>query len=97
MTPPGTDVTQAQLQDRNIRASFVLGKDHSLSVALANVSQCAAQKSGGKMRIQPFYSGSLGCDLAAIQQLRSGTLEMVVTNPAYMSNFVPGAAVFDIT
>lgn len=91
-----TGAAHAQYQDRNIRASIVLGKGHSLSQALAQVSQCAAEKSAGKMKIQPFYDGALGGDLAAIQQLRSGTLEMMVTSPSYMSGMVPSAAVFDL-
>lgn len=88
--------TQAQFQDRTIRASIVLSKDHSLGKAMADVSRCVAEKSGGRMKIQNFFDAALGGDLPAIQQLRSGTLEMVVTSPSYFTAMVPGAALWDL-
>ena len=69
----------AQFQDRAIRATLSAQKDHPLGVALTKVQQCVAQKSGGKMKIQTFFDGSLDSDVPTIQQLRSGTLDMVVT------------------
>ena len=86
----------AQAQERLIRASLVLSKEHSLGLALTQTAQCVAQKSGGKMKIQPFFDGSLGGDAAAIQQLRSGTLEMLVTAPSNLVGLLPAAAVFDL-
>lgn len=89
-------VAHAQFQERNIRASLVLSKDHSLGVGLTKFAQCAAEKSGGKMKIQTFFDGALGNDAPAIAQLRSGTLEMVVTATSAMSQMIPSAAVFDL-
>jgi tripartite ATP-independent transporter DctP family solute receptor len=86
----------AQFQERTIRASVNISKEHSLGVALTKVSQCVAQKSGGRMKIQPFFDGSLGNDGPTIQQLRSGTLDMVVTVTSFMSTMVPAAAAFDL-
>lgn len=87
---------QAQFQDRNIRAAVNISKDHSLGISLTRVSQCVALKSGGKMKIQPFFDGSLGNDAPTIQQMRSGTLDMVVTVTSSMSTMVPAAAAFDL-
>lgn len=87
---------QAQIQDRTIRASIVLSKDHSLGKAMIDVARCTAEKSGGKMKIQNFFDASLGGDLAAIQQLRTGTLEMAVTSPSYFTAMIPGAALWDL-
>lgn len=86
----------AQLQERSMRASVVLAKEHSLGQAMEELSKCVAGKSGGKMKIRNFFDGALGGDLAAIQQLRSGTLDIVVTSPSYFSGMVPAAAVFDL-
>ena len=86
----------AQFQERTIRASIVLAKEHSLSQAMTDVSKCAADKSGGKMKIQNFFDGSLGGDLAAIQQLRSGTLDIAVTSPSYFTGMIPAAALWDL-
>ncbi|MGE0097459.1 MAG: DctP family TRAP transporter solute-binding subunit [Hydrogenophaga sp.] len=87
---------QAQIQDRNIRASLVLSKDHSLGVGLTKYSQCVGEKSGGRMKVQTFFDGALGNDAPAIAQLRSGTLDMVVTATSAMSQMIPSAAVYDL-
>lgn len=86
----------AQYQERTIRASIVLAKEHSLSQAMMDVSKCAADKTGGKMKIQNFFDGSLGGDLAAIQQLRTGTLDIAVTSPSYFTGMIPAAALWDL-
>lgn len=86
----------AQYQDRSIRASVVLAKEHSLGQAMQEFAKCTADRSGGKMKVQNFYDGALGGDLAVIQQLRSGTVDIVVTSPSYFSGMVPAAAVFDL-
>ena len=87
---------QAQFQERTIRATLSAQKDHPLGIALTKVQECVAQKSGGKMKIQTFFDGSLGADVPTIQQLRTGTLDMVVTASSFMSTMVPSAAVFDL-
>lgn len=87
---------QAQITERNIRASLVLSKDHSLGVGLTKYSQCVGEKSGGKMKVQTFFDGALGNDAPAIAQLRSGTLEMVITATSAMSQMIPSAVVYDM-
>ena len=87
---------QAQFQDRAIRATLSAPSGHPLAAALTKVQQCVAEKSGGKMKIQTFFDGSLGADTPTIQQLRTGTLDMVVTATSFMSTMVPSAAVFDL-
>lgn len=87
---------QAQFQERTIRASIVLAKEHSLGQAMMDVSKCAADKTGGKMKIQNFFDAALGGDLAAIQQLRTGTLDIAVTSPSYFTGMIPAAALWDL-
>ena len=87
---------QAQFQERTIRASIVLAKEHSLGQAMIDVAKCAADRTGGKMKIQNFFDASLGGDLAAIQQLRTGTLDIAVTSPSYFTGMIPAAALWDL-
>ena len=89
-------LAHAQFQDRTIRASLSLGKDHSLGIGLLKVSQCAAQKTGGKLKIQPFFDSALGGDGPALQQLRSGTLDMVIAATASTTAILPASGVFDL-
>ena len=87
---------QAQFQERTIRSGVVLSKDHSLGQAMVEVAKCAADKSGGKMKIQNYFDAALGGDLPGIQQLRSGTLDMWVTSPSYFTGMIPAAALWDL-
>ena len=86
----------AHAQERTIRASLVVPKDHSLGVGLNSMAQCVGQKSAGKLKVQAFYDGSLGTDAATVQQMRTGTLDMVVTATSYMATVAPAVGVFDL-
>ncbi len=86
----------AAAQDRTIKASLVLSKDHSLGIGLNHMAQCVAQKSGGKLKMQNFFDGALGGDQAVVQQVRTGSVDMVVTATSYLATIVPQAAVFDL-
>ncbi len=86
----------AHAQERTIRASLVVSKDHSLGIGLNAMAQCVSQKSGGKLKLQPFFDGSLGNDAATVQQMRTGTLDMVVTATSYMATVAPAVGVYDL-
>ena len=49
-----------QFPERNFRASLTLGKDHPLGIGLQKVIACTAQKTGGKMKITPYFDSALG-------------------------------------
>jgi len=86
----------AHAQERTIRASLVVSKDHSLGLALQSMAQCVGQRSGGKLRLQPFFDGALGNDAATVQQMRTGTLDMVVTATSFLATVAPAVGVFDL-
>lgn len=86
----------AQYQDRTIRVSNGVNQDHPVGNGVTKMAQCAAEKSGGKMKIQGFWGGALGNDLNATQQLRSGTLEMVITSSSPLVGIVKELGVFDL-
>src|ERR1700752_5247825 len=86
----------AQFQDRNIRMSAGISKAHPLGIGMQAMSKCAADKSGGKMKLQTFFDNSLGNDAAATGLVRGGTLEMVLTSTAPLVGVVPQLAVFDL-
>ena len=86
----------AQFQERTIRVSNGVSKDHPMGNGLARMSACTLQKSGGKMKIQAYWDGSLGNDLTATQQVRTGSLEMVLTSTAPLTSIVPALGVFDL-
>jgi TRAP-type transport system periplasmic protein len=86
----------AQFQERNLRLSVPVPKEHPMSIALVKMATCTADKSGGKLKMQPFYDGVLGNDINATQSARSGTIDMLITSTAPLVGMVPSWGVFDL-
>ena len=87
---------QAQFKERNFRVSNGVNKEHPMGNGLAKMGACTLEKSGGKMKIQPFWDGALGSDLTSTQSVRTGSLEMVITSTAPVVSIVPELGVFDL-
>ncbi|HKW82968.1 MAG TPA: TRAP transporter substrate-binding protein [Burkholderiaceae bacterium] len=92
----GASPAQAQFQERNFRVSNGVSKEHPMGNGLARMGACTAEKSGGKLKIQPFWDGALGSDLTATQSVRTGSLDMVLTSTAPLVGIVPSLGVFDL-
>jgi len=67
-----------------------------MSIGLVKMGACTAEKSGGKLKLQPFYDGVLGNDINATQSARSGTIDMLITSTAPLVTMVPSWGVFDL-
>jgi tripartite ATP-independent transporter DctP family solute receptor len=86
----------AEFQDRTIRISNGVAETHPVGNGVKAMAECLTQKSGGKMKLNAFWSGALGGDLDATQALRSGTQEMVVTSSSPLVGILPALGVFDL-
>lgn len=86
----------AEFQERTIRVSNGVSKEHPMGNGLAAMGACTLEKTGGKMTIQPYWDGALGNDLTATQSVRTGSLEMVLTSTAPLTSIVPAFGVFDL-
>ncbi len=91
-----TGAAQAQFQERNFRVSNGVSKEHPMGNGLAKMGTCTLAKTGGKMKIQAYWDGALGNDLTATQQVRTGSLDMVLTSTAPLTSIVPALGVFDL-
>lgn len=87
---------QAQFQERSLRLSASVPKEHPMGHGVARMAACTLEKSGGKLKIQAFWDASLGNDIAATQSVRTGTLDMVLTSTAPLAGLVPAIGVFDL-
>jgi tripartite ATP-independent transporter DctP family solute receptor len=86
----------AEFQDRTIRISNGVAETHPVGNGVKAMQECLVEKSGGKMKLNAFWSGALGGDLDATQALRSGTQEMVVTSSSPLVGILPALGVFDL-
>jgi len=87
---------QAQFQNRNFRVCNGVGKDHPMGDGLAAMGACTLEKSGGKIKIQPFWDGALGSDLTCTQSVRTGSIDMVLTSVAPVASIVPSLGVLEL-
>ncbi|WP_037470758.1 TRAP transporter substrate-binding protein [Sinorhizobium fredii] len=87
---------KAEFQERTIRVSNGVSKEHPMGNGLAAMGACTLEKTGGKMKMQPYWDGALGNDLTATQSVRTGSLEMVLTSTAPLTSIVPSFGVFDL-
>lgn len=87
---------QAQFAERNFKVSNGVSKEHPMANGLARMGACTLDKSGGKMKITPYWDGALGSDLTATQSVRTGSLDMVLTSTAPLVGIVPALGVFDL-
>ena len=88
--------SHAQFQERSIRMSTGVTKSHPLGAGMQAMSKCVEDKSGGKIKLKPYFDGSLGNDAAATGLVRGGTLELVLTSTAPIVGVIPQLAVFDL-
>src|SRR5262245_6179144 len=86
----------AQSQEKTLRVSISVPKEHPMALGLNKVTSCTADKTGGKLKLQVFYDAALGNDIAATSSVRTGTLDMVITSTAPLVGIVPQLGVFDL-
>jgi tripartite ATP-independent transporter DctP family solute receptor len=91
-----TGAALAQFSERNFKVSNGVSKEHPMGNGLAKMGACTLEKSGGKLKITPYWDGALGNDLTATQSVRTGSLDMVLTSTAPLVGIVPALGVFDL-
>jgi len=86
----------AQYAERTIKFTNGVNEDHPVGVGVKKMQEVLAAKTGGKMKINAFWGGSAGGDLAATQALRAGTQEMVCTSSSPLVGIVKELGAFDL-
>jgi len=89
-------VTHAQFQKRTLRVSNGTSTDHPIKDGFDAMGACTLDKSGGQMRIRPFWDNALGSDAAATQSVRTGSIDMVLTSVAPVASIVPPLGVLEL-
>ena len=88
-------VNAADIHDRTIRFSIGLAEEHPQGQGVKKYAEILDQKSGGKLKVKPFYSGSLGDDSKATQALQGGIQEMTSPSTSPLVGTIKEFGVFD--
>ena len=86
----------AQYAERTIKWTNGVNEDHSVGLGVKKMQEVLNAKTGGKMKINAFWGGSAGGDLAGAQATRAGTQEIVCTSGSALVGIVKELGAFDL-
>ena len=74
------------ISERTIKVGIGLTEDHPQAQSVRKFGEVVEEKSGGKIKVKLFASGTLGNDVTMISALQGGTLEMTVPDTSTLVN-----------
>lgn len=86
----------AQYTERTIKWTNGVNEDHSVGLGVKKMQEVLNARTGGKLKIQAFWGGSAGGDLAGAQATRAGTQEIVCTSGSALAGIVKELAALDL-
>ncbi len=86
----------AQFAERTIKWTNGVNEDHSVGLGVKKMQEVLNARTGGKIKINAFWGGSAGGDLAGAQATRAGTQEIVCTSGSALVGIVKELGVFDL-
>jgi len=89
-------VAEADMASRDIKMSNGLNADHPIGTGVAAMNACLGSKSGGKVKVTPYWSHALGSEQKSAQAVRAGLQEMIIEPPSPLVGIEPALGVFDL-
>jgi tripartite ATP-independent transporter DctP family solute receptor len=79
-----------------MRISISIPQNSHQGVAIDTFAKEVEKRTGGRYKIQPFYSGALGAEREATEAVQLGTQELTFTSTGPEPNFVPEVKILDV-
>ncbi len=79
-----------------MRISISVAQNSHQGVGIDVFAKEVEKRTGGRYKVQTFYSGSLGGERESIEAVQLGTQELTFTSTGPVPNFVPEARILDI-
>jgi len=79
-----------------MRINISVAKDSHQGVGIDTFAAEVDKRTNGRIKVQTFYSGSLGAERESIEAVQLGTHELTFTSTGPVPNFVPEARILDI-
>ncbi|WP_089961689.1 TRAP transporter substrate-binding protein [Limnohabitans sp. 2KL-3] len=83
----------AQITMRN---SISVGQNSHQGEAIDTLAKEVEKRTNGRIKIQNFYSASLGSERESIESVQLGTQELTTTSTGPVPNFVPETRILDV-
>jgi TRAP-type transport system periplasmic protein len=81
---------------QNMRISISVAQNSHQGVGIDTFAKEVETRTKGRIKVQPFYSGSLGGERESIEAVQLGTQELTFTSTGPVPNFVPEARILDV-
>lgn len=88
--------TAPALAQTTMKISISVAQNSHQGVGIDTFAREVEKRTGGRYKIQTFYSGSLGGERESIEAVQLGTQELTFTSTGPVPNFVPEARILDI-
>ena len=79
-----------------LKMNISVAQNSPYGAAIDTFAREVESRTGGRYKIQNFYSGALGAERESIEGLQLGTLDLTMTSTGPVPNFVPEIAILDI-
>ena len=79
-----------------MKISISIGQNSHQGIGIDVFAMEVEKRTGGRYKIQTFYSGSLGGERESIEAVQLGTQELTFSSTGPVPNFVPAARILDI-
>ncbi|MGY4111919.1 TRAP transporter substrate-binding protein [Aeribacillus sp. SP014] len=94
-TQGGTKSNNQGNQTKVIKAGIGLNEDHPQGQGLLKFKEIVEEKSGGKLKVQTYFSASLGDDLKMTEALQGGTQEITIPSTSPLAGMIKEFSIFD--
>lgn len=85
----------SDIKERIIKAGIGLNEDHPQGQGLKKFKEIVESKSGGKLKVQPYFSAQLGDDQKMTEALKGGLQEITIPSTSPMVGMVKEYGIFD--
>ena len=89
-------LSSSALAQQSMKISISIGQNSHQGIGIDTLAKEVEKRTNGRIKIQPFYSGSLGGERESIEAVQLGTQELTLTSSGPVPNFVPETRILDI-
>jgi TRAP-type transport system periplasmic protein len=84
------------MAQESMKISISIAQNSHQGIGIDTLAKEVEKRTSGRIKIQPFYSGSLGGERESIEAVQLGTQELTFSSTGPVPNFVPEARILDI-
>lgn len=98
--PPSAPAAEApadsNIKDRTIKVGIGLNEDHPEGQGIIKLKELVEEKSGGKMKVNTYFSASLGDDQKMTEALQGGMQEMTIPSTSPLVGMIKEYGLYDL-